>query len=203
MKATILGKGGTSRELAHWLSSQDYKHIQYLDDQCTDKDVVGQISDWNSINDSDLFLGMGTYKSMHQRKLWIEKLPRHRFPSVHADTSNIYSKNWGQGCQIFPLATVSLNTAIKDFALIYHNCVISHDSIIESNVIISNSAVLSGSTHIDENTYIGANATILEGIKIGKNCVIAAGSTVTRDVPDNHIYYAPRKMKENHYASAT
>jgi acetyltransferase-like isoleucine patch superfamily enzyme len=116
---------------------------------------------------------------------------------------NIYSQNWGEGCQIFPQATVSINTEIKDFVLIYHNCVISHDSKVESNVIISNSAVISGNVHINENTYIGANATILEGIRVGKNCIIAAGSTVTRDVPDNHIYYAPQKVKENNYMPAT
>ena len=39
--------------------------------------------------------------------------------------------------------------------------------------------------HIGENTWLCAGCIILPGVKIGKNCVIGAGSVVTRDIPDN------------------
>ena len=42
---------------------------------------------------------------------------------------------------------------------------------------------------IKDNVWIGANVTVLKGVTIGKNCVIAAGSIVTKDVPDNSIYF--------------
>jgi acetyltransferase-like isoleucine patch superfamily enzyme len=41
--------------------------------------------------------------------------------------------------------------------------------------------------HIKKNAWIGANVTILQGVTIGENSVIAAGSVVTKDVPDNTI----------------
>ena len=41
--------------------------------------------------------------------------------------------------------------------------------------------------HIKKNAWIGANATILHGVTIGQNAVIAAGSVVTKDVPDNVV----------------
>lgn len=37
---------------------------------------------------------------------------------------------------------------------------------------------------LGEGSWIGANATILCGVKIGKCAVVAAGSVVTKDVPD-------------------
>lgn len=40
---------------------------------------------------------------------------------------------------------------------------------------------------IKKNAWIGANVTILPGITVGENSVIAADSTVTKDVPDNVI----------------
>ena len=40
---------------------------------------------------------------------------------------------------------------------------------------------------IMDNVFIGCNSTILGGIKIGNNVVIAAGSVVTKDVPDNSV----------------
>lgn len=36
---------------------------------------------------------------------------------------------------------------------------------------------------IKKNAWIGANATILEGVTIGENAVVAAGSVVSKDVP--------------------
>jgi len=41
--------------------------------------------------------------------------------------------------------------------------------------------------HLKKNAWIGANATILPGVTIGENAVVAAGSVVSKDVPDNTI----------------
>ena len=41
-----------------------------------------------------------------------------------------------------------------------------------------------GPVSIGEGTWIGASATILDGVSIGKGCVIGAGSLVTKDIPD-------------------
>jgi UDP-2-acetamido-3-amino-2,3-dideoxy-glucuronate N-acetyltransferase len=43
------------------------------------------------------------------------------------------------------------------------------------------------STLVSRRTSIGSGATILCGIVLGENSVIAAGATVTRDVPPNTI----------------
>ncbi|KQR94425.1 acetyltransferase [Chryseobacterium sp. Leaf180] len=41
--------------------------------------------------------------------------------------------------------------------------------------------------HIKKNAWIGANATILQGVTVGENAVVAAGSVVSKDVPDNVV----------------
>ncbi len=40
---------------------------------------------------------------------------------------------------------------------------------------------------IKKNAWIGANATILQGVTIGENAIVAAGSVVSNDVPDNVV----------------
>ncbi len=52
--------------------------------------------------------------------------------------------------------------------------------------------------HIKKNAWIGANATILPGITIGENAVVAAGSVVSKDVPDNTVVGGiPAKIIKN------
>lgn len=38
---------------------------------------------------------------------------------------------------------------------------------------------------IGDNCWFGANVSVLQGVTIGSGCVIAAGSVVTQDLPDN------------------
>ncbi len=52
---------------------------------------------------------------------------------------------------------------------------------------VNRHALVVGHIHIKRNAWIGANATILQGVTIGENAVVAAGSVVTKDVPDNTI----------------
>jgi acetyltransferase-like isoleucine patch superfamily enzyme len=51
---------------------------------------------------------------------------------------------------------------------------------------------------IKRNAWIGAAASILPGVTIGENAVVAAGSVVTKDVPDNTIVAGvPAKFVKN------
>lgn len=43
---------------------------------------------------------------------------------------------------------------------------------------------------LKENCMIGAYSILMPGITVGRNSVIAAGSTVTKNVPDNQVWGA-------------
>lgn len=42
---------------------------------------------------------------------------------------------------------------------------------------------------IGNNVWFGANVTVLPGVQIGDNCVIGAGSVVTKNIPSNVVAY--------------
>jgi acetyltransferase-like isoleucine patch superfamily enzyme len=44
-----------------------------------------------------------------------------------------------------------------------------------------------GKIIIGENSYIGVNTIVLCGVRIGKSCIIGAGSVVNKDIPDFSI----------------
>ena len=51
---------------------------------------------------------------------------------------------------------------------------------------------------IEDDVMIGANSVILEGVKIGSGSVVAAGSVVTKDVPEGVVVAgSPAKIIKN------
>jgi acetyltransferase-like isoleucine patch superfamily enzyme len=47
--------------------------------------------------------------------------------------------------------------------------------------------VITAPIRIEDEAWIGANAVLVAGIRIGKHSVVAAGSVVTKDVPDYSV----------------
>jgi maltose O-acetyltransferase len=77
--------------------------------------------------------------------------------------------------------------------------------VIGNNVMIASHTAITSLTHnpnsklfsdeniakpviIGNNVWIGAHVVIFPGIKIGDNCIIGAGSVVTKNIPDGSVY---------------
>lgn len=89
------------------------------------------------------------------------------------------------GCNIMCGTIITNDVQIGKGTLINLNCTIGHDTKIGDFVEISPGTNISGNCIIENFAVIGTNVTILPNIKIGKNAIVAAGSVVTKDVPDN------------------
>lgn len=44
-----------------------------------------------------------------------------------------------------------------------------------------------GCVELMDNVYVSMNVTIMPNVRIGKDCIISAGSVVTSDIPDNSL----------------
>lgn len=72
---------------------------------------------------------------------------------------------------------------------------ISHNML--NNISDINYGYNTGCIEVMNNVFIGSNVTILPNIRIGSNVIIAAGSVITKDVPDNCVVAGvPAKMIE-------
>lgn len=132
--------------------------------------------------------------------------------------SQITSRELDESVTIFTPLYVNYgkNTKIGKNVFINFNCTILDlgGVTIEDNVLIApnvnilseghpispneRQSLISKHIHIKKNAWIGANATILQGVTIGENAVVAAGSVVTKDVPDNTIVGGiPAKIIKN------
>lgn len=54
---------------------------------------------------------------------------------------------------------------------------------------------ITGTVSIGNDTWVGANVVILRDTHIGRNCIIAAGSIVKGNVPDNTLYIQKRSSE--------
>jgi maltose O-acetyltransferase len=62
-------------------------------------------------------------------------------------------------------------------------CIVAGTHVIDMHGPHSAGAGYSKDIVIEDGVWIGANSTILGGVRLGRKCVIGAGSVVTRDIP--------------------
>ena len=111
----------------------------------------------------------------------------------------------GKGCFVSRKNSISIgdNFYMGNYCHLAANALIGHDVMFASFVSIvggdhkidniNTSIRNSGrdefkTTIIEDNVWIGHGCIIMHGVKIGSGAVLAAGSVVTKDVPNNAIY---------------
>ena len=99
----------------------------------------------------------------------------------------------GQGVFVGGKAIIGKNCKIQNNVSVYDGVILEDDvfvgpSAVSTNVYNPRSAVIRKSeyrdTFVRQGATIGANATIICGVEIGRHAFIAAGTVVTKDVPD-------------------
>lgn len=109
-----------------------------------------------------------------------------------------FNINIGEGCNILAGVKVSNDVSIGQGTIIYYNSIITHDVVIGNYCELSPDVKLLGRCEIKNFTKIGSGSIIFPDVKIGNNVVIAAGSVVRKDVPDNvMVAGVPAQVKKN------
>jgi len=85
--------------------------------------------------------------------------------------------NIGNNVSLQSLVYIPTNTTIHDNVFIGPNAVLTNDKYPPSAAPLKGPVIMDGAS-------IGAHVTILPGVMIGKGALVAAGSVVTKDVPD-------------------
>ena len=99
----------------------------------------------------------------------------------------------GQNVSIADGAVVGNNVKIQNNVSIYSGLTVDDDAFLGPSCVFTNVSnprsqinrhSLYENTHVCRGATIGANATILCGVNIGRYAFVAAGTVVTKDVPD-------------------
>ena len=95
----------------------------------------------------------------------------------------------GDGTVIMPGVIINSDVIIGKHCIINTKSSVDHECRVADFVHIAPGATLSGNVDIGECSWIGVGTCVKQGIKIGSNCIIGAGSVVVRNIPDNVIAY--------------
>lgn len=111
----------------------------------------------------------------------------------------------GEECKIGDHAFIESGARLGDRVVVKNNSLIWHGVSIGDDVFLGPNAVFTNvvspraryqtypedwvKTVVADRVTIGANSTIVCGIRLGTNCMVGAGSVVTRDVPDHALVF--------------
>ncbi|WP_047150334.1 2,3,4,5-tetrahydropyridine-2,6-dicarboxylate N-acetyltransferase [Aneurinibacillus tyrosinisolvens] len=101
----------------------------------------------------------------------------------------------GNNAVIMMGAMINIGAVIGEGTMIDMNAVVGGRGTIGKNCHIGAGAVVAGVIEppsatpviIEDDVVVGANAVILEGVRVGKGSVVAAGAIVIDDVPENVV----------------
>ena len=123
------------------------------------------------------------------------------FPNLIAP--NVFFFDWesvslGQGNLLGFGVRVSCCVTLGDFNIL-NGCVsLGHDVSLGNYNILQPDVRISGESRVENNNYIGVKALVLQGLSIGSETRIGAGSVVVRNTKDGMFYWGnpAKRIKE-------
>lgn len=94
----------------------------------------------------------------------------------------------GIGNIICPGALISCHASIGDFNILNDFVSIGHDTVVGNYNSFMTASRISGHVTIGDLNYFGVNCCVLQGLSIGNNTKIAAGSALLRRTKDGYTY---------------
>lgn len=193
----VYGASGLGREVnivAKKINSIEHRweRIIYIDDNETIKDVLGVPSfTFNMAKDlfSELEVSIAIGEPTTREKIYNRikksgvKLATLIHPGVYIDESSTI----GEGVTICEGVTITSCVVIEDNVYIQPHAVIGHDIHIGKHSVIGSNAEIGGANEIGERVFIGFMVGTLQGLIIGDDVEISAGSIVFRDIEPGMI----------------
>ncbi|MFO8033490.1 MAG: bifunctional UDP-N-acetylglucosamine diphosphorylase/glucosamine-1-phosphate N-acetyltransferase GlmU [Desulfohalobiaceae bacterium] len=132
--------------------------------------------------------------------------------------SHLEQTQVGQDCQVGPYARLRPGTVLRPRAKagnfveikkseLGEDCKVNHLAYVGDTLVGAGSNIGAGTitcnydgrykhqTVIGENVFVGSNSSLVAPLQIGQNALIGAGSTITKDVPEDMLAVARGKQK--------
>jgi sugar O-acyltransferase (sialic acid O-acetyltransferase NeuD family) len=139
----------------------------------------------------DLFVAIGYSRVNRARREVVQRCKGkgYRLASYFSPRSHCYGPyEMGENSFVFEGNIVKPFVKIGNNVMIWSGCLVGHHVVIEDDCWLASHAVLAGSVRVGRGTFVGVNATIIDGVIIGAENIIGAGTLITGDTRNNEVY---------------
>ena len=161
-------------------------HIEHWTIKGTCADLVALKNTDNPLDTScNVIVAIGNNDIRAQK---IQLLKQHNFNLISLiHPSAVISKyaNIGSGTVVFACAIINAFANVGVGCIINTGSIVEHDCKLDDFVHICPNSVLAGGVTVGEKSWVGIGSQVKQLVTIGNNCLIGAGSTVIKNIPDN------------------
>ncbi len=194
----ILGAGGHAKVIADILRITNRKILGFVTpDAKPQMEFFGSVIlgddsfiEKYSTDEINLVNGIGSLPDQDIRWVVAENLRNkgYRFQQViHPNAVIARNVTLEEGIQIMAGVIIQPDVKIGTDSIINTGVIIDHDCVISDNCHLAPGVCCSGSVSVGKNVHIGTGANIIQGVNIGEKTVIAAGTTLYKDIPPGSL----------------
>ena len=199
-KIIIFGTGELAQRIFYYLRNSEDKVVAFSANESNidSNELLGlpvvafeNIEEKYSPEEFSMFIALA-YSDMNKKRAKFFDEAKSKgyelYSYVHPSTKIWDEFEMGENCFILAENIIQPFVKIEDNVLIGSNNLISHNTVIEKNCFLTSNITLGGHITIGANSFVGLSATINQRVKIGKECIIGAGTLITKDVNDREVY---------------
>ena len=199
-KIIIFGTGELAQRIFYYLRDSEDKVVAFSANESNidSNELLGlpvvafeNIEEKYSPREFSMFIALA-YSDMNKKRAKFFDEAKSKgyelYSYVHPSTKIWDEFEMGENCFILAENIIQPFVKIEDNVLIGSNNLISHNTVIEKNCFLTSNITLGGHITIGANSFVGLSATINQRVKIGKECIIGAGTLITKDVNDKEVY---------------
>jgi sugar O-acyltransferase (sialic acid O-acetyltransferase NeuD family) len=201
-RLAMIGSGELSDRLVYYFEDTGFgKVVGMFDDFAptgtvkNDRPILGRTEEIPLLFKKGAFdaaaIAIG-YKHRRFRKEIYATLKGHGIPIatfVHPSAYVEKSALLQEGSIVLVDCTIDMNALLGENVLLSSRCFVPHHVKIGPHTFCGPAVNLAGHTEVGECCFLGIGTTSIDGVRMGRNVQTAAGSVVTKDVPD-HVLVA-------------
>ena len=192
----IVGASGHGKVIADIAEQLGYT-VNFYDDAYPSKTQIehwpihGTCADLIALNNknatlsNDLVVAIGNNEIRQQKIQLLQQSGFNLITLIHLRAIISQYAEIAPGTVIFAGAVINAFAKVGFGCIINTAAVIEHDSIIGDFTHICPNVALAGGVAVGRKSWVGIGSQVKQLITIGDNCVIGAGSTVVKNIPDN------------------
>lgn len=195
-RLAIYGKSGHGKVITDIALLNGYNEILYIDDDLSKNNVISYENFKVIYKDVEVIvaIGINTIREKVFEQLSIDGFKHTTL--IHPSAILSPSSSILEGSVVMAGVVVNADAKIGRGVILNTSCIIEHDNIIEDFVHISPNVALAGNVSVANRTHIGIGSSVIQGICIGSDVTVGAGSVVVQDIKDNCIAYGvPAKIQ--------